>query len=320
MALGACDPGSIIFGSSDPINLSSPQTAGAAGGGWTYEEDELGGVFVIHDQAAVTISGSTTSSRILVEADSATITLKNAGVILDADGACPIGLSDGSTLEIRLAGTSRLTAGIGAAAIHVPEGRALTISGADESGTLFARGGLNPSPWLRDTTTGAAGIGGGSNESAGIGGGIWGSGGNITISGGIVAAFGEDGSAGIGGGWGGEGGRIEIKGGEVEAVGGLFAAGIGGGPDSASGTITISGGTVAAAGTEGGAGVGSGPWGSIETITITSESGGSACGTGIPGFGPGRAVGPGCDAVSAGGSFIGPKGERDWPEGDTCEW
>jgi len=115
-----------------------------------------------------------------------------------------------------------------------------------------------------------------------------------------VAAFGEDGSAGIGGGWGGE----------VEAVGGLFAAGIGGGPDSASGTITISGGTVAAAGTEGGAGVGSGPWGSIETITITSESGGSACGTGIPG----------CDSVSAGGSFIGPKGERDWPEGGTCEW
>ncbi|GAB6393498.1 MAG: hypothetical protein MdMp014T_2871 [Treponematales bacterium] len=315
-------------------------------------------MFVIHDQAAVTISGSTTSSRILVEAGSATITLKNAGVILDADGACPIGLSDGSTLEIKLAGTSRLTAGIGAAAIHVPEGRALTISGADESGTLFARGGLNPSPWLRDTTTGAAGIGGGSNESAGIirieggivnstggdlgagiGGGIWGSGGNITISGGIVAAFGEDGSAGIGGGWGGE----------VEAVGGLFAAGIGGGPDSASGTITISGGTVnargglnaagvgngcdgvggtitisggtvAAAGTEGGAGVGSGAWGSIETITITSESGGSACGTGIPGFGPGRAVGPGCDAVSVGGSFIGPKGERDWPEGGTCEW
>jgi len=238
LALGACDPGSIIFGSSDPINLSSPQTAGAAGGGWTYEEDELGGVFVIHDQAAVTISGSTTSNRILVEAGSATITLKNAGVILDADGACPIGLSDGSTLEIRLAGTSRLTAGIGAAAIHVPEGRALTISGAGESGTLFARGGLNPSPWIRDTTTGAAGIGGGSNESAGIirierrivnstGGGIWGSGGNITISGGIVAAFGEDGSAGIGGGRGGEGGRIEIKGGEAEAVGGLFAAGIG---------------------------------------------------------------------------------------------
>ena len=84
----------------------------------------------------------------------------------------------------------------------------------------------------------------GGNQSAGIGGGAQGSGGNITINGGTVKATGGDYAAGIGGGRNGSVGNITIHGGNVTATGGNVAttgqrvAGIGGGYDGSGGSFT----------------------------------------------------------------------------------
>ena len=118
----------------------------------------------------------------------------------------------------------------------------------------------------------------GGSYSAGIGGAYWGSGENITITGGRVNATGGWGSAGIGGGQNGSGKNITINGGTVNATGGDHGAGIGGGSGSigsggggyGSGKdITINGGTVIAAGGKEAAGIGGGDSGSSENITIT---------------------------------------------------
>ena len=116
---------------------------------------------------------------------------------------------------------------------------------------------------------GSAGIGGGN-----YGRGNYGSGKNITIKGGTVTAKGGDCGAGIGGGNGGIGENITIKGGTVTAKGGDCGAGIGGGDGGYGGygngkNITITDGTVTATGGIHGAGIGGGDSGIGENITIT---------------------------------------------------
>ncbi|GAB6391309.1 MAG: hypothetical protein MdMp014T_0682 [Treponematales bacterium] len=240
LGLTQCGPSSIIFGGSDPINLSSPLTIGATGGGWTYEEDELGGVFVIHDEAEVTVKGSTVNvalppynnaSRIRIEAGAeATVTLQNVTIDLgqayvmdvwdDPVGPRPnpIELERGASLTLVLAGTNTLTAGFGGAGIRAPVETTLTITGADEGAVLNVTGGV---------------------YGAGVGGGLYEDGGTITVSSGKIYAAGNWMSAGIGGGCEGAGGIISITGGYVEATGGDSGAGIGGGSGGAGGTIRI---------------------------------------------------------------------------------
>ena len=116
---------------------------------------------------------------------------------------------------------------------------------------------------------GSAGIGGGN-----YGHGNYGSGKNITIKGGTVTAKGGDCGAGIGGGNGGIGENITITGGRVNAKGGDCGAGIGGGDGGYGGygngkNITITDGTVTATGGIHGAGIGGGDSGIGENITIT---------------------------------------------------
>ena len=116
---------------------------------------------------------------------------------------------------------------------------------------------------------GSAGIGGGN-----YGSGNYGSGKNITIKGGTVTAKGGDCGAGIGGGNGGIGENITITGGRVNATGGWGSAGIGGGDGGYGGygngkNITITDGTVTATGGIHGAGIGGGDSGIGENITIT---------------------------------------------------
>ena len=88
---------------------------------------------------------------------------------------------------------------------------------------------------------GSAGIGGGN-----YGRGNYGSGKNITIKGGTVTAKGGDCGAGIGGGDGGYGGygngkNITITDGTVNATGGIYGAGIGGGVNASGSNVTVSG-------------------------------------------------------------------------------
>ena len=116
---------------------------------------------------------------------------------------------------------------------------------------------------------GSAGIGGGNDGS-----GSYGSGKTITIKGGTVTAKGGDCGAGIGGGNGGIGENIKITDGTVNATGGWGGAGIGGGDGGYGGygngkNITITDGTVTATGGIHGAGIGGGDSGIGENITIT---------------------------------------------------
>ena len=136
----------------------------------------------------------------------------------------------------------------------------------------------------------------GGKYGAGIGGGNYGSGENITITGGRVNATGGWGSAGIGGGnYGsgnyGSGKNITIKGGTVTAKGGDCGAGIGGGNGGIGENIKITDGTVNATGGWGGAGIGGGDggyggYGNGKNITITDgtvTATGGDCGAGIGG-------------------------------------
>ena len=136
--------------------------------------------------------------------------------------------------------------------VHVPGGRSrLTIYGqTNQTGELTATGG---------------------EYCAGIGGGNYGFGSDITINGGTVNATGGEQGAGIGGGNYGFGSHITINGGTVNATGGDGGAGIGGGQGSAPSVgmddggetgsgynILIFGGTVNATGGDYGAGIGGG--------------------------------------------------------------
>ena len=149
------------------------------------------------------------------------------------------------------------------------------------------------------TITGGTVIAAGGINGAGIGGGHDRSGKNITIKGGRVTATGGNrdeyddfgGAAGIGGGAYGNGEDITIKDGTVTATGGRYGAGIGGGEHGEGKNITITGGTVNATGGEGGAGIGGGAYGNGKNITI---NGGTVTATGgVSGAGIGGGCGEG---------------------------
>ena len=79
-------------------------------------------------------------------------------------------------------------------------------------------------------------------NAAGIGGGAWGSGGTIRITGGEITATGSGEGAGIGGGGGsrnGSAGSITITGGRITANGGNNGPGIGGAQKTSSGTLDL---------------------------------------------------------------------------------
>ena len=119
---------------------------------------------------------------------------------------------------------------------------------------------------------GSAGIGGGN-----YGSGNYGSGKNITIKGGTVTAKGGDCGAGIGGGNGGIGENIKITDGTVNATGGWGGAGIGGGDGGYGGygngkNITITDGTVTATGGIYGAGIGGGVNASGSNVTVSGAA------------------------------------------------
>lgn len=149
----------------------------------------------------------------------------------------------------------------------------------------------------------------GGNEGNGYGG----SGGAVTINGGVVKAISTDG-AGIGGGfgdYGGSGGTITINGGNITASS-QFGAGIGGGEGvgdgGSGGEITINGGSVIATGVNGaaigGGYSGGGTGGDGGTITITGGSviaTGNVNGAGI-GSGYGTRGGSGGEVMITGGT------------------
>ena len=150
---------------------------------------------------------------------------------------------------------------------------------------------------------GSAGIGGGN-----YGRGNYGSGKNITIKGGTVPAKGGDCGAGIGGGNGGIGENIKITDGTVNATGGWGGAGIGGGDGGYGGygngkNITITDGTVTATGGIHGAGIGGGDSGIGENITITDGTVNADGGDNGAGIG-GGATGSGSNVTVSGAAQV----------------
>ena len=233
-----------------------------------------------------TITGSSTTNVILVNGVDVTITISDLDIRIPLDKndetartwVPAIRLVNGANLHLILEGENTLKGGDMCAAIEVPEGCTLTISG---EGSLKATGGEGAgigASSMRNGSLGTIVIEEGDIEAyggmmaAGIGGSAEGGSGTIIINGGTVYAKGGHGSyykditnvyggAGIGGGANGCVDRIEINGGNVTAYGG-YATNAGRHPGAAIGTggggaktvedgykygeIAINGGTVSA--------------------------------------------------------------------------
>lgn len=191
-----------------------------------------------------TITGSSTTNVIQVSGVEATITISDLDIQIPIDNNATtasnwipaIRLANGAKLNLILEGKNTLKGGDMCAAIDVPEGCTLTISG---EGSLKATGGVG------------AGIGASSMRKGSLG--------TIEINGGNIEAYGSGMAAEIGGGLEGGIGTIVINGGTVYAKGGYGnypkdinhvygGAGIGGGPFGCVDKIEINGGNVTACG------------------------------------------------------------------------
>jgi len=211
-----------------------------------------GTLLTVNNGANITITGTTTTNRVLVAANAtATITLQNASI--SNNGNSPFMLQGGANVTLNLVDDNTLTAVNVGAGLTVPSNAELTINGP---GSLTAQGGAG------SVQGGSAGIGGsapssGTGNAGGIininSGTVTAIGGNSTgIAGGGAGIGGSGGGGGTGNGTGGAGGTININGGTVIATGGnnangSAAAGIGGGGAAgnevggAGGIISISG-------------------------------------------------------------------------------
>ena len=208
------------------------------------------------------------------------------------EGKAALSVQGKGNVEIELDGNNELKSGVQRAGLEKNTSTStgtLTLKDDKEagSGSLKATGGKygagigggNYGSGENITITGGRVNATGGWGSAGIGGGNYGrgnygSGKTITIKGGTVTAKGGDCGAGIGGGNGGIGENIKITDGTVNATGGWGGAGIGGGDGGDGGygngkNITITDGTVTATGGIHGAGIGGGDSGIGENITIT---------------------------------------------------
>ena len=207
------------------MSVSLPMTTYAANwyledGSVTVNADNSGqtvtqgsGSAVPDEAPVITQRGSSaeTSNTITINAsENATANVTISNVNIDTSSAA-IATSGKGNVNIELDGTNTLKSGVDHAGLEKNsdgnQGK-LTITDENENGKLIATGG---------------------DGAAGIGGGLYGDGNDITITGGEITATGGDYGAGIGGGQEGDGSNITITGGEVTAAGGTNGAGIGGG-------------------------------------------------------------------------------------------
>ena len=200
----------------------------------------------------ITSKGQKTDNTITIKAEAGTtanVTIKDTNI--STGGTAAIKTDGKGNVNLNVEGTNNVTSGFRHAGVEKSNEGNLTIGSESGNGKLTANGG---------------------KYGAGIGGGSFGSGNDITITGGEVTANGGTNSAGIGGGDAGSGNDITITGGEVTANGGEYGAGIGGGFTGNGSDITISGGEVTANGGTNGAGIGGGVRASGRDITISGDS------------------------------------------------
>ena len=200
----------------------------------------------------ITSKGQQTGNTVIINAGTGTtanVTIKDTNI--STGGTAAIKTDGKGNVNLNVEGTNNVTSGFRHAGVEKSNEGNLTIGSESGNGKLTANGG---------------------KYGAGIGGGSFGSGNDITITGGEVTANGGKNSAGIGGGDAGSGNDITITGGEVTANGGEYGAGIGGGFTGNGSDITISGGEVTANGGTNGAGIGGGVRASGRDITISGDS------------------------------------------------
>ena len=197
------------------------------------------------------------------------------------DGKAALSVQGQGDVEIELDGDNELKSGFNRTGLEKISGGTLTLKDDNQkAGSLTATGGC---------------------YGAGIGGGYYGRGENITITGGTVTATGGDCGAGIGGAVGGSGENIIITGSTVTAIsngrgqrGYEGGAGIGGGRNRNGSHITITGGTVNAAGGTAGAGIGGGAAGNGSNITVSGAAQvTTTAGKSGNGYGAGATIGSG---------------------------
>ena len=225
-------------------------TVNAGSGGQTVTQ---GGGAAIPDSAPV-ITGTSKENNVTINADSgqtASVTLSGVNIDVRDKGKAAVSTTGEGNVSIELNGGSTLRSGYEHAGLEKNNGGSLTIADEDKNGKLTAEGG---------------------KYGAGIGGGYYENGSDITITGGEVKATGGEYGAGIGGGDHGNGSDITITGGKVKATGGRRGAGIGGGNYRIGKDITISGGEVNAIGGVTGAGIGGGCYGDGNNITVSGDA------------------------------------------------
>ena len=225
-------------------------TVSAGDSGQTVSQ---GGGAAVEDNAPV-IKGSSTENTVTINADSgqtASVTLSGVNIDVRDKGKAAVSTTGEGNVSIELNGGSTLRSGYEHAGLEKNNGGSLTIGDENKDGKLTAEGG---------------------KYGAGIGGGYYENGSDITITGGEVKATGGEYGAGIGGGDHGNGSDITITGGKVKATGGRRGAGIGGGNYRIGKDITISGGEVNAIGGVTGAGIGGGCYGDGNNITVSGDA------------------------------------------------
>ena len=228
-----CDSATVVDSTSNTWTGSAPD------GGW----------YVVNSNVTISERVTVTGKVHLILANGYTLNAAK-GITVTGDNSLTIYGQSGGTGKLTATGDS-LQAGIGGGGGQ--SGGAITING----GTVNATGGLQAAGigggyngaggtiTINGGTVTAKG-GGSRYGGAGIGGGIYGTGGAITINDGTVNATGGYDSAGIGGGREGAGGdQIVINGGTVKARSGQGSGvALGGGRDKEGGKVTINGGTV----------------------------------------------------------------------------
>lgn len=154
--------------------------------GYTQEDTGTTG------NGSVTITGTTTdkTKTVNVKSGEHEITLEGVSIQVPGDNACAFPIENGAKVILILKGENTLESGNYRAGLQVPEGATLEIKG---EGSLTATGG---------------------NHASGIGGSD-GSGGSITISGGVVTAKAGSDAFGIGGGNGNTEGKLTLTGGTI---------------------------------------------------------------------------------------------------------
>ena len=225
-------------------------TVNAESGGQTVRQ---GGGAAVPDSAPV-ITGTSKENNVTINADSgqtANVTLSGVNIDVRDKGKAAVSTTGEGNVSIELNGESTLRSGYEHAGLEKNNGGSLTIGDENKDGKLTAEGG---------------------KYGAGIGGGYYENGSDITITGGEVKATGGEYGAGIGGGDHGNGSDITITGGKVKATGGRRGAGIGGGNYRIGKDITISGGEVNAIGGVTGAGIGGGCYGDGNNITVSGDA------------------------------------------------